>query len=137
MSRALQELALFWNDARTRTPRRSLLVMLGVTICAALIGAAYTGASTSTDMTSSAAVAMTSSPVVTQKRPTPVKCERQVWPYLDDTCLRHDNAGHSKRDVRVIALDRDAAATTPSPQAEEPLRRAKTPHKSRPTSPRQ
>jgi hypothetical protein len=105
MRSAGRELALFWHDLRARTPRHSLMIVAIALAGAGFVGAALSTVSGGLELTA----ASPAKPAVT--------CERQVWPYLDDTCLRQENASHQARNVRVISLDRDAPASVPLPQA--------------------
>lgn len=102
--RAGRELAQFWRDLRARAPRHSLMILTGVAAAVTFIGAALSMAPTG--LVSAAAV------------PTAAvaQCEKQAWPYLDDTCLRWENASHVRREVRMISLDRDAPTSVPLPQ---------------------
>ena len=106
--RAGRQLAQFGRDLRARAPRHSLLILSGVTATAVFLGAAWSVAPPSSDAAAAA-------PPVSQA--SQVRCDQQVWPHMDDTCLRRQNVGHSDRQVRVISLDRDAPTTVPLPKA--------------------
>ena len=116
--RAGRQLALFGRDLWARAPRHSLMILSGVTVAAVVLGAAWSVAPTSLDAAA----------VPAAEQPPEVRCDKQVWPHMDDTCLRRENASHSNRQVRVISLDRDAPTTVPLPQAAQQAPKAsKTP----------